>query len=225
MNAATLTVEDLVKSFGRQRAVLDGVSLALLPGEVMGLVGPSGAGKSTLARCIAGMERADAGRVLLAGQLLPAQRPRALLRRIQYVWQEPQLALSPYRSALQAVTEPLEGFGLAPQAEHMARAAAWLDQMGLDTAAMQRRPDGLSGGQCQRVVLARALAAEPDVLLLDEPFSALDSVTTTALLRLLQRTLANRAMAVLFVSHDQAAVRKLARCTLRLQAGKLVDSV
>ena len=224
MTTPGLTVEHLTKSYGGDRWVLDGVSLRLAPGEVLGLVGASGAGKSTLARCIAGIEQADSGAVRLHSVLLGAARTRAQKQRIQYVWQEAQMALSPLRTALQAVIEPLEGFNLAPAQQRAARAAEWLGRMGLDSAAMQRRPDGLSGGQCQRVVIARALAAEPEMLLLDEPFSALDTVTTVALMRLLQQTLATSPLAVLFVSHDRQAVLRLASRTVQLVAGRVLQA-
>jgi peptide/nickel transport system ATP-binding protein len=213
----------LTKSYNGSEAVLDGVSVTLVAGEVLGLVGATGAGKSTLARCIAGIERADNGEIRLDGVALATVRTRLQQRRIQYVWQEPHLALSPYRSVLQAVIEPLEGFDLARASDMADRAAQWLGCMGLDSAAMRRRPDGLSGGQCQRVVLARALAAEPDVLLLDEPFSALDTVTTAALMRLLEQSLATRPLAVLFVSHDERAVKRLASRTIRLSAGRMLE--
>jgi ABC-type dipeptide/oligopeptide/nickel transport system ATPase subunit len=216
-----LVVDKLMKSYRGQTPVLDGASLELHAGEVLGLVGASGAGKSTLARCIAGIEQADSGDVRLDGERLGATRTRPQKQRIQYIWQEAHMALSPLRSALQAVVEPLEGFSLAPAQDRAAQAAHWLGRMGLGSATMQRRPDGLSGGQCQRAVIARALAAEPEVLLLDEPFSALDTVTTVALMRLLQSVLSTRPMAVLFVSHDRQAVRRLASRALCLAAGRL----
>jgi len=221
MTSPTLEVVQLTKSYGGRQPVLDGVSVALLRGEVLGLVGATGTGKSTLARCIAGVEQADRGEVRLDGVALAAVRTRSQMRRIQYVWQEAPLALSPFRTALQAVMEPLEGFELGVPSDRAHRAADWLGRMGLDSAAMHRRPDSLSGGQCQRVVIARALAAEPEVLLLDEPFSALDTVTTVALMHLLRRALSTTPMAVLFVSHDRQAVRRLAGRTVQLSEGRL----
>lgn len=221
MTPPKLAVRKLAKFYGGQQPVLDGASLELHAGEVLGLVGATGAGKSTLARCMAGIEQADSGDVLLDGMRLGAARTRSQKQRIQYIWQEAHMALSPLRTALQAVVEPLEGFGLVPAQDRPARAAQWLGHMGMDTATMLRRPDGLSGGQCQRVVIARALAAEPEVLLLDEPFSALDTVTTVALMRLLQSVLSTRPMAVLFVSHDRQALRRLASRALCLAGGCL----
>lgn len=206
---------------GRSAPVLDGVSLHLAAGEVIGLLGPSGCGKSTLARCLAGMLTPTGGTVRLKGTALGAQRNKAQRRAIQYVWQEPQLALSPYRSVLASAAEPLEVFADMPTQEREATAARMLGRLGLPAAALGRRPHQLSGGQCQRVVLARALLAEPEVLLLDEPFSALDTVATVALREDLRRVLAQQRMAVLLVSHDPALVRSLATRVLRLEGGVL----
>lgn len=211
-----LEVCALSKRHGRQ-VVLRSVSLTLARGEVLGLLGRSGAGKSTLVRCIAALESCDSGSIRLGDESLPRRRSREQRRRIQMLWQEPMLALSPYRSALQAVIEPLEGFGwLCPPAQRSDRATQALRAVGIDAATAARRPDGLSGGQCQRVLLARALIAGPDVLLLDEPFSALDIVTTAQLLAELPATWAR--CAVLFVSHDRAVIQRVAT-----RVGTLVD--
>jgi ABC-type glutathione transport system ATPase component len=218
-----LEVEALSQRFGRAARVLDGVSLKLPRGKVVGLIGASGTGKSTLARCIAGLLAPAAGRLALDGRPLGMPRTREQRRAVQYVWQEPQAALDPRWSVLRSALEPLEGFGLAHGAEALERASAMLGSLGLSAAAVQRRPHELSGGQCQRAVLARALLARPSVLLLDEPFSALDTVTTAALMRELATWLDDRPMSVLFVSHDQAAVRRLAQRTLRLRQGRLDD--
>ena len=205
------------------------LSLSIASGEVLGLVGRSGAGKSTLARCIAAPEMADGGRITLGGTLLPARRTRAQRRRVQYVWQEPMLALSPYRSALRAVMEPLEGFALCTAEQRPGRAAEALRAVGIDAGMAARRPDGVSGGQCQRALLARASVAEPELLLLDEPFSTLDTVITAALLRELPALLGRRgagssgtSCAVLFVSHDRAVVQRLADRVCSLHDGRLV---
>lgn len=218
-----LQVDALSHRFGRRAPVLDGVSLQLPRGEVVGLIGASGTGKSTLARCIAGLLAPSAGQLTLDGRPLGMPRLREQRRAVQYVWQEPQGALDPRWSVLRSAMEPLEGFGLARGREALERASTVLASLGLSTAAVQRRPHELSGGQCQRAVLARALLAQPSVLLLDEPFSALDTVTTAALMRELEALLHDRPMSVLFVSHDRAAVRRLTRRTLRLHEGRLVD--
>ena len=219
-----LRAADLSHRWGAQQPpVLDRVGLDLHEGEVVGLLGRSGSGKSTLARCLAGLLQPGSGGLSLNGQALTAARTLAQRRAIQYVWQEPQCALNPYRSALASAAEPLEGFGLASRLERPQRAAQMLQRLGLTQADMQRLPHQLSGGQCQRVVLARALLAEPQVLLLDEPFSALDSVTTAALLQDLGAVLAEHRLAVLLVSHDRALVRHLAQRVLVLEQGRLRD--
>jgi ABC-type dipeptide/oligopeptide/nickel transport system ATPase subunit len=218
---STLAVDALSHYYGRGAPVLDGVSLHIAAGEVVGLLGPSGCGKSTLARCLAGMLRPTGGTVRLNGTALGSQRSTAQRRAIQYVWQEPQLALSPYRSVLASAAEPLEVFAESPAHEREANAARMLVRLGLPPEVLGRRPHQLSGGQCQRVVLARALLAEPEVLLLDEPFSALDTVATVALLEDLRRLLAAQHTAVLLVSHDPALVRSLATRVLRLEGGVL----
>jgi len=210
-----LRAADLSHRWGAQQPpVLDRVGLDLHEGEVVGLLGRSGSGKSTLARCLAGLLQPSSGGLSLNGQALTAARTLAQRRAIQYVWQEPQCALNPYRSALASAASRLE----RPQ-----RAAQMLQRLGLTQADMQRLPHQLSGGQCQRVVLARALLAEPQVLLLDEPFSALDSVTTAALLQDLGAVLAEHRLAVLLVSHDRALVRHLAQRVLVLEQGRLRD--
>ncbi|WP_029461690.1 ABC transporter ATP-binding protein, partial [Serpentinimonas barnesii] len=217
-----LRATDLSHRWGPQQPpVLDCVGLDLHQGEVVGLVGRSGSGKSTLARCLAGLLQPSSASLSLNGQVLTAARTLPQRRAIQYVWQEPQCALSPYRSAMASAAEPLEGFGLADRLERPQRAAQMLQRMGLTRSDMQRLPHQLSGGQCQRVVLARALLAEPQVLLLDEPFSALDSVTTAALLQDLSQVLTEHRLAVLLVSHDRALVRRLAQRVLVLEQGQL----
>ena len=218
-----LSAKALRCAYAGQAPVLDGVALQLAPGEVVGLLGRSGSGKSTLARCLAGLQPFDSGELRWRAQVLPSARTRAQRRAIQYVWQEPQLALSPYRSALESALEPLEGFGLGAPGQQRATAAQMLERLGLPASAQQRRPHQLSGGQCQRVVLARALLAQPEVLLLDEPFSALDSVTTLALLDDLPQLLAGSGAAVLLVAHDRSLVRRLAQRVLWLEGGQLKE--
>jgi ABC-type dipeptide/oligopeptide/nickel transport system ATPase subunit len=218
---SVLAVEALSHSYGHGAPVLDGVSLHIAAGEVVGLLGRSGCGKSTLARCLAGMQTPTAGTVRLNGKALGARRSRAERRAIQYVWQEPQLALSPYCTVLASAAEPLEVLAEMPVQARESTAARMLEHLGLPGDALGRRPHQLSGGQCQRVVLARALLAEPEVLLLDEPFSALDTVATVALLEDLRRVLAPQHMAVLLVSHHEALARSLATRVMRLEGGAL----
>ena len=161
-----LTVDGISKTYANGVQALDGVSLTVAPGEIVAVVGGSGCGKSTLLRLVSGLDRPTAGRVVLDGI-----RSRAPHEEIGIVFQEPRLL--PWLTVADNV-----GFGLAdrPQAERDARVAAQLERVGLsDKAGVW--PRELSGGQAQRVAIARALVMRPEVLLLDEPFSALDAFT------------------------------------------------
>jgi NitT/TauT family transport system ATP-binding protein len=154
---------------GGRLAVLDGLDLAIGGGEIVALIGPNGSGKSTLLRVIAGLLRPDDGTVALDGQPVNGPDPRVGL-----VFQEPRLL--PWRSAADNITYPLELAGWPP-ANRRERLDALIGLVGLDPSVLGNRPSELSGGQAQRVALARALALEPGVLLLDEPFSALDALS------------------------------------------------
>ncbi len=181
---------------GGRLPVLDGIELDVAGGEVVALIGPNGSGKSTLLRVIAGLLAPERGTVALDGQ--PVTRPDP---RIGLVFQEPRLL--PWRSAAENITYPLELAGW-PRPRSEARLAELVDLVGLDSSVIGNRATELSGGQQQRVALARALALEPGVLLLDEPFSALDALSRERfdleLLRLWERT----APTVVLVTHSIA---------------------
>ena len=154
---------------GGRLPVLDGLDLRVAGGEIVALIGPNGSGKSTLLRVIAGLLTPDRGTVSIDGDIITAPDPR-----IGLVFQEPRLL--PWRSAADNITYPLELAGWSP-ARRAERLASLTDLVALEPSVMGNRPAELSGGQRQRVALARALALEPGVLLLDEPFSALDALT------------------------------------------------
>ena len=170
------------------RAVLENLDLDIRPGEFLALLGPSGCGKSTLLRLIAGLDRPDAGQLDLSNDS----------GRLAYVFQDP--SLMPWRSVLANVLLPLELSGI-PAAEREARAGDWLAAVGLSEAT-RRYPNELSGGMKMRVSLARALSIQPTLLLLDEPFAALDEFTRQHLDELLQQLWLNHAMTVIFVTHS-----------------------
>ena len=179
--------------WGRDRelvAALDGVSLELRPGEILGVVGRSGSGKSTLARVLLGLERPDEGEVIFDGRSLEAltePERRRLRRDVQVVFQDPHAALDPRQSVGDAVAEPLAVHGLVPRGERRERGKLLLGEVGLpgEDAFLERSPRELSGGERQRVALARALASEPRALILDEPVSALDASVRGQVLNLL----------------------------------------
>jgi NitT/TauT family transport system ATP-binding protein len=190
--AGHLAVRDVELSFGRLR-VLDGVSLDVRPGEVVALIGPNGSGKSTLLRVVAGLLTPDRGTVTLDGRTITA--PDAS---IGLVFQEPRLL--PWRSVVDNVAYPLELAG-APHDVRRARATLLLELMRIAEFA-NARPSQLSGGLRQRVALARALALEPRVLLLDEPFSALDALTRERLNFELLELWGRMGTTILLVTHS-----------------------
>lgn len=204
--------------------VLRNVSLSLVKGEVIGLIGRSGAGKSTLARCIVGLDRPEQGQLELDG--VPIEAGKGAARKdIQYLWQDPSQALSPYLTAHKAVLETLNGFQIGAPADRTNQAAALLNRLGITDAMQARRPHALSGGQCQRVALARALAADPKVLILDEPFSALDLPMQIQTIKLLEDVHRDTHVAMLIASHDLAPLQRLADRVLVLDSAEVVEDV
>jgi peptide/nickel transport system ATP-binding protein len=225
---AALEVHDLSVTYpGRPpvRAVR-GVSLRLAPGEALGLVGESGCGKSSLARALAGLERAD-GRILLGGQPLPGpstrRRTREQARRIQMVFQDPYASLNPRMTAMQAVTEMLRVHRLRPRDQIAERAGELLRLAGLPPRVAAARPAALSGGQRQRVAIARALALEPDVLVADEPTTALDVSVQAVILELLASLRAQLGLALLLITHNLAVVAAVCDRAAVMYEGRIVE--
>lgn len=190
------------KSFGGYR-VLDDLSFTVQPGAIVGILGSSGSGKTTILRLIAGLIAPDVGQVTVKGA------------RLGYVFQEPRLL--PWRTVLANVQITLRASGKTPQdALHTAR--HWLDRVGLADFE-HYYPVQLSGGMQQRVALARAFAIQPDILLLDEPFSSLDAQRKTALLDILQTLLRETAVTVVYVTHDFTELLRVADRVLTLDTG------
>jgi oligopeptide/dipeptide ABC transporter ATP-binding protein len=209
---------------GRPAPAVRGVSLDIRDGECLGIVGASGSGKTSLARAVLQMLPYD-GQVALWGTPVGGLPPRPLRmarRRMQVVFQDPASSLNPTMTVGELVAEPLLLAGIAP-APRRERAAALLAQMGLAETLLDRLPGSLSGGQAQRVAVARALSSEPDLVVLDEPTSGLDVSTQAGLLILLRQLLATRRMAYLFITHDLAAARFLSHRIAVMEAGELVE--
>jgi len=220
-----LSIRHLRKGFASGgHAVLADVCLEIGPGETVALIGRSGAGKTTLARCIVGLEVADHGDVLVDGaRYRPAD--RGARRAVQLVWQDPSGSLSPFRTLRQSVVEPLDGFGIGAPSTRARRAEELLTSVGVPFGMFDRAPHELSGGECQRAVLARALASDPGVLVLDEPMSALDPPRQAELSQVLARLTKESQRAILFISHDLTAVRRLSSRVALLDGGRIVDDV
>ncbi len=216
MSGGHLVLERLTRSFGGT-PVVRGIDLAVPQGALVALLGPSGCGKTTTLRMVAGLDRPDAGRVLVGGRDITALPPHK--RRMGVVFQS--YALFPHMSAAGNVAFGLEMNGV-PKAQRAGRVAAALALVGLPDRT-GARPRALSGGQQQRVALARALAIEPDVLLLDEPLSALDAKRREEL-RVEMRQIQRRAgTTTLFVTHDQAEALAMADLVAVMDGGEIVQ--
>ena len=211
-----LTVDDVSRSIGDVR-ILEGISFELAAGERLALVGPSGSGKSTLLRLIGGFDRVDAGRILRDNEVLSSihEHVPTRRRRIGYVPQED--ALFPHMTAAANI-----GFGV-PRSRRIEATARAADIGGIERDLLSRYPHELSGGQQQRVALARALATEPGIVLLDEPFSALDTglraSTRDAVLRMLDRV----GVTTILVTHDQTEALQFGQSIGVLEAGRLAQ--
>lgn len=202
-----LELTDLVVGYPDQ-LVLDGVSLEVGAGEVIGLRGPSGAGKSTLLGAVVGLNRPHSGRVRIGGVDTADLPKKELRRRVQLVPQHPREALNPWRTAEQLAREPLDIHRAGERRARRAHARALLEELGL-AGRLDARPAELSTGQCQRVCLARALVLGPRLLLADEPVSSLDPELAEEMLDLIATAAERDGAGVLLVSHDRARLKRV----------------
>jgi len=225
-----LEVSGLKVHFPTIRGVVkavDGVDLSLLPHETLGLVGESGCGKSTAARGITHLIPPTAGEVMFEGHdvtALDARGLRDLRRRMQMVFQDPYASLDPRMTVLDIVAEPIRNFGIARGRDVRSKVRALLERVGLDPDFERRYPHEFSGGQRQRIGVARALAAEPVLILCDEPVSALDVSIQAQIINLLEDLQKDLGLAFLFISHDLAVVRHVSDRIAVMYLGRIVET-
>jgi len=216
-----------VDASGTRRTAVSEVSLALRKGETLGIVGESGSGKTTLTRMVLGLEIPDAGHVHLRGRnwsTMSADEQRAERKRIQVVFQDPLASFDPRYTVERVLTEALGVAGYTNVAKTRARAIELLQLVRLDQSYLGRRPIELSGGQRQRIAIARALAPAPEVLVCDEPVSALDVSVQAQILELLLDLKDRLGLSCLFISHDLGVIHRVSDRILVMQGGVVVES-
>ena len=210
---------------GTVKAV-DGVTLALQPGEVLGLVGESGCGKSTLARTIMQLLPVTSGSVILEGRNLTAGTTgeiRSIRRDLQMVFQDPFASLNPRLTAYAAIAEPLLVHRVCPPREVTTRVAELMTLVGLAPRNMRKYPHEFSGGQHQRIAIARALALNPKVIIADEPVSALDVSIQAQILNLLSHLTRRMHLSLVFIAHDLSVVKHISDRVAVMYLGKIVE--
>lgn len=228
MTDDVLQVKNITQRFGHggnAMTALDDVSLDVRRGETLGLVGESGSGKSTLARAILLMRRPTAGSIEFDGEDVTGLRGRALRRhrrRIQMVFQDPNDSLDPRFSIGRSVAEPLVAASMSPR-ERRLRVFESLEQVGISSESVNRYPHEFSGGQRQRIAIARAMAAEPEFIVLDEPTSALDVSVQAQVLNLLVRLQEQTGVTYLFITHNLAVVHHIAHRVAVMHNGRVVE--
>jgi ABC-type oligopeptide transport system ATPase subunit len=229
-----LRVENLRKTFvtggppwnRHTVTAVDNVSFGVARGRTLGLVGESGSGKSTLGRCILGLTQADGGRVVFDGAEVQSLRGKALLdfrRRVQPVFQDPYGSLDPRWTIGRSVRESLDCYRIGTPADREKRVLDLFDRVGLKPALAGRLPNHLSGGQRQRVAIAAALASEPELIIADEPVSALDMSVQAQILNLLLDLQQDLGVACIFITHDLGVVEHVSDEVAVLYQGAIVE--
>jgi peptide/nickel transport system ATP-binding protein len=233
---AILTIKDLHVEFGKRKGVfsshkeitkaVNGVNLELYKDEVLGLVGQSGSGKSTLIRSIAGLIQSKSGSIYYDNKDILQANQKALYairRKIQMIFQDPYGSLNPRFVAGRIIAEPLLNYGLMLNKDAFKKVRELMELVQIDPAWMNRYPHEFSGGQRQRISIARALALEPEILLCDEPVSALDVLVQADVLNLLKEIRSRMNLTILFVSHDLAVIRHIADRVAVMNMGQIVE--
>ncbi|GAA2013308.1 ABC transporter ATP-binding protein [Brevibacterium samyangense] len=227
MTGSGLLAENITVTFrsrGRTVTAVDGVTLAVAPGEIVGLVGESGSGKSTVSRVICGLQREYSGTVTYNGAELKPCRSTPEWRTVQMVFQDPYASLDPRYTVRQMLVEVLGHHRIVPRDRYASRCETLMDMVQLPHGFLDRTPARMSGGQRQRIAIARALALEPSVLVADEAVSALDVSVQAEIIRLFAALRDELGLSILFISHDLAVVRNLCDRTAVIHHGVIVEA-
>ncbi|MCI2048803.1 MAG: ABC transporter ATP-binding protein [Lachnospiraceae bacterium] len=232
-----LSVKDIRKYYpvtssslfpGRRKQVhaVDGVSFDIRRGETLGLVGESGCGKSTVGRQVVGIEQPTSGEILFEGKPLSGMKDREMRRirtRLQMIFQDPYAALNPRKRVYDILADPMLYHHVAARSDIDARVGQLLDEVGLPKNAKDRYPHEFSGGQRQRITIARALSLEPQIIVCDEPVSALDNSIQAQILNLLKELQEDRGLTYLFIAHGLGAVHYVSRRVAVMYLGVIVE--
>lgn len=231
-----LQVKDLKKYypagsdlFGRNKRyvkAVDGINLTIRRGETLGLVGESGCGKSTFGKSVLRLIEPTEGQVIFEGQdilKLPPSQMREMRKRMQIVFQDPYSSLNPRMTVFETVRAPLDAFGIGTKKEREKKVMELIEYVGLSPYQMHRYPHEFSGGQRQRMIIARALVLEPSFIVCDEPVSALDVSIRSQVLNLMQDIQQERSLTYLFISHDLSVVKHISDQVAVMYLGRIVE--
>ena len=207
---------------GTSLTALDNINLDIGQKTIFGLAGPSGAGKTSLAKLIAGLEQPSAGSLTYQNQRISLKN-RAQRQKIQVIWQDASFHLNPYLDVQNLITEPMKLFGLGNKKDNKAKCMELSHQVGLPTARFKNKPHELSGGESQRVALGRALAAQPELLVCDEPFAGLDLDAKINILNLFKQLHFSYGLNFLIITHDLLCIKKICSEIAVLNQGKIIE--
>ena len=232
MSETLFEVKSLCRDFKLPRSAISGarpvrhavadLNLKIEIGDRLGVVGESGSGKTTLAKLLLNLDKPTSGSINFKGQQLSNSDMSVFRREVQIIFQDPRSSLDPRRTIEEIIREPLECLNF--QQDHQSRINKVLQQVELDASIRSRYPHELSGGQRQRVAIARALAAQPSVLIADEPVSALDVLVREEILQLMSELIESLNLTLVLISHDLSVITRLCKTVVVMQQGRIVEA-